>query len=71
MLCREALIWRYLDHPSVLDFYGIDNLTVPGPNGTSYCLVSPFLENGTILQFRETRGPENMNMLQLVCRHSL
>ncbi|EIN13459.1 hypothetical protein PUNSTDRAFT_58411, partial [Punctularia strigosozonata HHB-11173 SS5] len=41
---REAFVWRSLEHPHVLPFYGIDSaLFCPG-----LCIVSPWMENGTL-----------------------
>ncbi|KAJ6598181.1 kinase-like domain-containing protein [Mycena vulgaris] len=55
-LCREALAWRRLHHASVLEFLGIDDKTLK----PHVCLVSPFLRNGTIMKYRETKGPRNI-----------
>ncbi|KAK7045987.1 hypothetical protein VNI00_006982 [Paramarasmius palmivorus] len=44
-LCREAILWRMLKHPFVLPFLGVDPDTFPG----MFCLVSPYMANGTIL----------------------
>ncbi|KAF8189091.1 kinase-like domain-containing protein [Mycena galopus ATCC 62051] len=56
-LSREALACRRLRHPSVLEFLGIDNKTFPEPH---FCLLSPFLQNGTIMQYRQKLGPANI-----------
>lgn len=45
MLCREALTWQCIHHRFILPFLGIDDKTFP----SYYCLVSPFLENKTIM----------------------
>ncbi|KAJ6598357.1 kinase-like domain-containing protein [Mycena vulgaris] len=42
---REALIWRQLCHPNLLPFFGLYYLE------SRLCLVSPWMENGNILQF--------------------
>ncbi|KAJ8079774.1 hypothetical protein PM082_016596 [Marasmius tenuissimus] len=45
--CREALVWRQLDHPNVLPFLGVNtDLFAPG-----FCLVLPWMENGDILKY--------------------
>uniref|UniRef100_A0A0W0FGM3 Putative kinase-like protein n=1 Tax=Moniliophthora roreri TaxID=221103 RepID=A0A0W0FGM3_MONRR len=45
-ICREALLWRTLRHPFILPFFGVDEDNFPG----SFCLVSPWMANGTILK---------------------
>ncbi|KAJ7832517.1 hypothetical protein B0H14DRAFT_2364689, partial [Mycena olivaceomarginata] len=45
-LGREALIWRQLCHPNVLPFSDCT------PSKTALCLVSPWMEMGTISQFQ-------------------
>ncbi|KAF8184578.1 kinase-like domain-containing protein [Mycena galopus ATCC 62051] len=49
---REAQIWQHLRHPYILPFIGIDRETFP----PSFCLVSPWMENGTVLQFLDNCG---------------
>ncbi|KAK0224513.1 kinase-like domain-containing protein, partial [Armillaria nabsnona] len=45
--CREALVWRNLQHPNVLRFIGVnDDLFYP-----SFCLISPWMKNGNIISF--------------------
>ncbi|KAJ7585003.1 kinase-like domain-containing protein [Mycena floridula] len=45
--CREALVWKQLDHPNVLPFLGV-NVELFAP---SFCLVSPWMSNGNLRQF--------------------
>ncbi|KAJ7575874.1 hypothetical protein C8J56DRAFT_1171771 [Mycena floridula] len=43
-VCREALVWKQLDHPGVLKFLGVSvDMFTP-----SFCLVSPWMANGNI-----------------------
>ncbi|KAK0460841.1 kinase-like domain-containing protein [Armillaria novae-zelandiae] len=44
---REAIIWGHCDHPNVLPFYGIYRDSAP----STYCLVSPFMVNGSLRQY--------------------
>ncbi|KAK0471234.1 kinase-like domain-containing protein [Armillaria novae-zelandiae] len=45
--CREALVWRNLQHPNVLRFIGVnEDFFYP-----SFCLISPWMKNGDILSF--------------------
>ncbi|KAJ7583592.1 kinase-like domain-containing protein [Mycena floridula] len=45
--CREAILWRQLDHPNVLPFLGV-SLEVFAP---SFCLVSPWMSNGNLREY--------------------
>ncbi|KAJ7621330.1 kinase-like domain-containing protein [Roridomyces roridus] len=48
---REALIWRQLWHPNLLPFYGVYHLE------NRLCIVSPWMENGNILQYVNKNSP--------------
>ncbi|KAL5520747.1 hypothetical protein ACEPAF_2750 [Sanghuangporus sanghuang] len=55
-LCKEALIWRPLDHPNVLPFLGICTDGFP-----SVGLVSPFMDNGELMIYlRRNPGMEQI-----------
>ncbi|KAJ7088699.1 hypothetical protein C8R44DRAFT_443990 [Mycena epipterygia] len=56
---REALIWRQICHPNLLPFCGLYYLD------DRLCLVSPWMENGNILQFL-SRELHNVNRLSLI-----
>ncbi|KAF5371255.1 hypothetical protein D9758_004236 [Tetrapyrgos nigripes] len=45
---HEALLWRQLNHPNVLPFLGV-NVNLFNP--TRLCLISPWMENGNIIQY--------------------
>jgi len=62
MFCREALVWRQLQHPHVLPFLGVDVDTFPG----SLCMVSPWLQRGTLSKHLEKIRPLNANVNQIV-----
>ncbi|KAJ7778212.1 kinase-like domain-containing protein [Mycena metata] len=49
---REAAIWRQLSHPNVLPFFGLYYLE------RRLCLVSPWMENGHVLQFLRNAPPD-------------
>ncbi|KAJ6495962.1 hypothetical protein DFH09DRAFT_945965, partial [Mycena vulgaris] len=55
---REALIWRQLSHPNLLPFFGLYYID------TRLCLVSPWMENGHLVEFLR-RAPE-VDRLSLV-----
>ncbi|KAJ7666759.1 kinase-like domain-containing protein [Mycena polygramma] len=55
---REALIWRQLCHPNLLPFFGVYYLD------NRLCLVSPWMENGNIMEFLRTQP--NAHRLSLI-----
>lgn len=58
---REAIIWRQCDHPNVLPFYGIFRDSAP----STYCLVSPFLDNGSLRQYMsKTVDPDRHKLIR-------
>ncbi|KIO22667.1 hypothetical protein M407DRAFT_78998 [Tulasnella calospora MUT 4182] len=56
---REANTWRHLEHPYILKFLGTFRFA-----GHLY-FVSPFIKNGTLLQYVKDR--ENVNRVRLLC----
>ncbi|KAJ7622667.1 kinase-like domain-containing protein, partial [Mycena polygramma] len=57
--CREALVWQHLQHPFILPLIGIDRETFP----SSLCMVSPWMENGTVLKYLNDHGRANVDKL--------
>jgi hypothetical protein len=57
--CREALIWQDLKHPYILPMLGIDRESFP----SSLCMVSPWMENGTVLNYLEEHGRKDVDRL--------
>ncbi len=55
--CQEALVWKQLNHPNVLAFLGV-NMELFAPR---FCLVSPWMSNGTLLDYLE-KNPEHNRM---------
>ncbi|KAK1224262.1 hypothetical protein PQX77_012840 [Marasmius sp. AFHP31] len=54
--CREALVWRQLNHPNVLPFLGVNTeLFAPG-----FCLVLPWMENGDILKYMKKHSTHDL-----------
>ena len=53
-LMREFIIWRQLSHPNVLPFYGVHFLNISVE--IRFCLVSPWMENGNIVEFLARRN---------------
>ncbi|KAK1216068.1 hypothetical protein PQX77_021299 [Marasmius sp. AFHP31] len=59
---REAIVWRQLKHPNVLPFHGI----YYSESESQFCLVSPWMENGNLLQYLKATRTEKVNRLTLV-----
>jgi serine/threonine protein kinase len=49
ILCKEAILWRQLQHPHILNFLGVDAETFASRN--SLCMVSPWMNRGTLKEF--------------------
>ncbi|KAJ6542619.1 kinase-like domain-containing protein [Mycena capillaripes] len=58
-LCREALVWKDLRHPHILTFIGIDRESFP----SSLCMISPWMEHGTVLNYLKDHGRANVDKL--------
>ncbi|KAJ7170996.1 kinase-like domain-containing protein [Mycena filopes] len=58
--CREALIWKNLDHDHVLPFIGVDLETFPG----YICMLSPWMANGALVTFKG--GPSEATIPVLI-----
>ncbi|EEB94487.1 hypothetical protein MPER_06690, partial [Moniliophthora perniciosa FA553] len=59
---REAIVWRQLDHPNLLPFLGLYYLT---SSRQRLCLISPWMENGNLVQFLERTPRSDVNHRQL------
>jgi hypothetical protein len=55
------MVWGSLDHPHVLPFYGLDTVNF----FPSMCMVSPWMENGNLLEYvtKEQRTEAEINRL--------
>ena len=61
--CKEAVIWRHLQHPNILPLIGV----VIGPE--RYSLISDWMDNGTINTFTEMNP--DVNRVGLVGSHAI
>jgi serine/threonine protein kinase len=61
-LHKEALVWTQLRHRSILPFLGIDKSTFP----EHPCLVSPWMDGGTLLNFVQQKQLLGIARLSLV-----
>ncbi|KAK7062516.1 Rho guanine nucleotide exchange factor [Paramarasmius palmivorus] len=59
---REAIVWRQLEHPNVLPFLGLYFLNA---RQQRLCLISPWMENGNLVQFLERTPRSDVNHRQL------
>ena len=57
-LCKEVLLWKRLNHPNVLPFYGASM------SDNRFCMVSPWMDSGNIIGYSR-KNPE-ANRLRLV-----
>ncbi|KAJ7026721.1 kinase-like domain-containing protein [Mycena alexandri] len=57
--CREVLVWKDLHHPHILPFMGIDRNSYP----SSLCMVSPWMEHGTVLKYLRDHGRTDVDKL--------
>ncbi|KAJ7288955.1 kinase-like domain-containing protein [Mycena rebaudengoi] len=58
--CREALVWQDLQHSYILPLIGIDRESFPA---TLLCMVSPWMEHGTVLKYLSDHGRANVDRL--------
>ncbi|KAK1219992.1 hypothetical protein PQX77_017264 [Marasmius sp. AFHP31] len=59
---REAILWRQMKHPNVLPFHGIYRLE----HTQQLCLISPWMDNGNLVEFLKATKREDVNHYTLV-----
>ncbi|KAK7037716.1 hypothetical protein VNI00_010942 [Paramarasmius palmivorus] len=59
---REAIIWRQLRHPNLLPCLGLYYLD----DSQRICLVSPWMENGNLVEFLRSQPRNAVNRVQLM-----
>ncbi|KAF9259831.1 hypothetical protein L218DRAFT_873744, partial [Marasmius fiardii PR-910] len=60
---REAVVWRQLKHPNILPLMGIHYLSGVRDQ---FCLVSPWMERGNLVQFLTATPSEDVDHYSLV-----
>jgi len=60
---HEMVRWKYISHPNIIPFLGVLE-ELPGP--PRFCIVSPWLENGNILEYL-SKSP-NVNRFELLAQ---
>lgn len=61
---EEALVWRYLKHPNILPFLGVDGTAFPTP---TMAMVSPWISQGSVLNYMAENSPASRYAIGLVC----
>ena len=61
--CREALAWKSLSHHFILPLLGIFE------EGSQLLLVSPFMANGTLSEWRKKQEPNTISEIHRLVRH--
>jgi hypothetical protein len=62
--CREALMWGLLKHKFLLPFLGI--YVLEGGATPQFFLVSPYMKNGTLAEWRKKANPSAAEIERLV-----
>ncbi|KAJ6556142.1 kinase-like domain-containing protein, partial [Mycena capillaripes] len=52
--CKEALLWRYLDHPNIVPFLGVGSTTFPG---LRLAMVTPWMPRGSVISYISENSP--------------
>ncbi|KZT18759.1 kinase-like protein [Neolentinus lepideus HHB14362 ss-1] len=63
VLYREALLWRSLNHPRLLELYGIDQQVRP----PLLCMISPWMDQGNMNQYIDHYQPPRSTIFRLLC----
>lgn len=56
--CKEAVLWKRLTHKNILPFLGVST------DVAKFCLISPWMKNGSIVEY--VRNRPHVNPLELV-----
>ncbi|KAI0946591.1 hypothetical protein AcW1_010020 [Taiwanofungus camphoratus] len=58
--CKEAIVWKYLDHRNIATLLGVNVSLFPG----NVCMVSPWMENGDISAYLcKNQGANRLHLL--------
>ena len=60
--CKEVLLWKRLNHPNLLTFYGASTVQ------NQFCMIHPWMENGNILSYTRKNPEANRLRLASVCK---
>ncbi|EIN05087.1 kinase-like protein, partial [Punctularia strigosozonata HHB-11173 SS5] len=62
---QEALIWSRMRHPYVLAFLGMDKDVLESP-----CIVLPWCERGSVIDWVSSLPINTVNLIDLICKIS-
>ncbi|TFK27661.1 hypothetical protein FA15DRAFT_666121 [Coprinopsis marcescibilis] len=65
---REGILWSHISHLNILPFYGLYRL---GSSSGEMCLVSPWMDNGTLPHFLKENTTANRVLLMSDVAHGL
>ena len=57
------MTWKLLDHPHILKFYGVSEELF----ADTFCMISPWMPHGSLLQYISSVGFVQSDVLRLVC----
>ncbi|KAF7320659.1 Kinase-like protein [Mycena chlorophos] len=64
LFCKEALVWQALRHKFIVPLLGIDTESF----SPELCMVSPWMNNGTVVDFLHERNTTGKEKIYLVTR---
>lgn len=74
-LCREALLWKNLNHPFILPFIGLysdGRELIEGDLGMfSVAMICPWMSNGTIIKYLQDRPSTEVDVFVCFCLPAL
>ncbi|KAF9446414.1 kinase-like protein [Macrolepiota fuliginosa MF-IS2] len=59
---KEVILWAHLQHRNILPFYGVHQLS----EDSDFCLVSPWMNNGTICEFAARENLSQQSRMPLI-----
>ncbi len=62
-------MWRSLQHKYILPFLGIHEIEDPEVPHVQFCLVSPYMKNGTLSRWRTEEDPPVAQIEERVSLH--
>ncbi|KAF7360946.1 hypothetical protein MSAN_01124700 [Mycena sanguinolenta] len=60
---KEVLVWRYLEHPNIVPFLGVDSTTFPN---LAMAMVTPWMSKGSVMSYISTNSPCSPFAMQLL-----
>ncbi|KAJ7814160.1 kinase-like domain-containing protein [Mycena olivaceomarginata] len=51
---KEVLVWRYLEHPNIVPFLGVDSTTFPN---LAMAMVTPWMSQGNVISYISGNSP--------------